>query len=137
MAEAEQSTAKRRVRPYKTGPHNKRPVYVAGIELPRGADARTRSVRKLKALVAAYVDDLGGALGDADKTRVLQAALIDVQIEALQSVALTGGDVDHDSIIRLSSERRRLLHGLGTKVERTKPGSDAVADLQAYLAQTA
>jgi hypothetical protein len=93
----------------------------AGIELPRGVDTRTKASRRFIALVTAYEAELGGSLTEADKALVKQAAALTLQTEQLQADIISGAKVDPDTLIRVSSEARRILTKLKTK--KSKPAA--------------
>jgi hypothetical protein len=72
--------------------------------LPRSALGR-----RFTFLVQSYSAELGGALGEPERTLVKQLAALQIKIEQMQAAIIGGTDVDADQIIRLSSEHRRLL----------------------------
>jgi hypothetical protein len=109
----------------------KRQKYASGIPLPREADARRLPARRFKALVAAYSSEIGDSPSETDKALIAQAASIAIRIERRQADILQGLDVDEDSLIRLSSEHRRILTSLRTKADKVKP--DAPTELDRYL----
>jgi hypothetical protein len=106
--------ARRRPRRTRTG----------GVPLPR-ADGRTIRSRRFRDLVEAYSSELalGGELTEAERSLVQQAAAVQIQCEELQRTLVEGGDIDSDLLIRLSSEHRRLLAGLGAKAVKNKPAA--------------
>jgi hypothetical protein len=119
--------ARRRPRRTRTG----------GVPLPR-ADGRTIRSRRFRDLVEAYSGELGGALTEAERSLVQQAAAVQIQCEELQRALVEGRDVDSDMLIRLSSEHRRLLAGLGAKAIKNRPSGPTLADfLAARAAQAA
>jgi hypothetical protein len=119
--------ARRRPRRTRTG----------GVPLPR-ADGRTIRSRRFRDLVEAYSGELGGALTEAERSLVQQAAAVQIQCEELQRALVEGHDVDSDMLIRLSSEHRRLLAGLGAKAIKNRPSGPTLADfLAARAAQAA
>ena len=93
-----------------------------GIPLPR-ADGRTLGAKRFRALVEALEREFGGALTEADRLLVAQCAAVAVHIEKLQQDIVEGGDVDADTIVRLSSEHRRLLTSLRAKAAKNIPAS--------------
>jgi hypothetical protein len=120
------AAARRRPRRTRTG----------GVPLPR-ADGRTIRSRRFRDLVEAYSSELGGELTEAERSLVQQAAAVQIQCEELQRALVEGSDVDSDMLIRLSSEHRRLLAGLGAKAEKAKPSGPTLADFLAARAAQA
>jgi hypothetical protein len=111
------TTARRRPRHSRTG----------GVPLPR-SDGRTVASRRFRDLVEAYCSELGGNLSEPDKALVQQAAAVQIQCEELQRELVEGRDIDPDMLIRLSSEHRRLLAGLGAKAIKNKPAAGPSID---------
>jgi hypothetical protein len=111
--------ARRRPRRARTG----------GVPLPR-ADGRTIAARRFRDLVEAYSAELGagGELTEAERSLVQQAAAVQIQCEELQRALVEGRDIDSDMLIRLSSEHRRLLAGLGAKAIKNKPAAGPSID---------
>jgi hypothetical protein len=95
--------------------------------LPR-ADGRTVRSRRFRDLVEAYSAELGHELTEAERSLVQQAAAVQIQCEELQRALVEGGDIDSDMLIRLSSEHRRLLAGLGAKAIKNKPAGPGLQD---------
>ena len=121
------AAARRRPRRTRTG----------GVPLPR-ADGRTIAARRFRDLVEAYSAELGGALTEAERSLVQQAAAVQIQCEELQRALVEGRDIDSDMLIRLSSEHRRLLAGLGAKAIKNKPaGGPSIDELFAVEADEA
>jgi hypothetical protein len=112
----------------------RRTRYAAGIALPRETDGRLLRQRRFKTLVGQYAEGLATPLSAPDEALIRQAALLTIRNEELQERFLAGSDVEHDEIIRLGSEFRRVLGCLGNRAKRE---SDPVSDLQNYLAQKA
>jgi hypothetical protein len=102
------------------------------VPLPR-VDGRTVSARRFRDLVIAYSSEIGNELSEADRGLVQQAAAVQIACEQLQFDIVEGRDVDPDMLIRLSSENRRLLAGLGAKADKSKPPAPTLADLVAEL----
>jgi hypothetical protein len=92
------------------------------VPLPR-ADGRTVRSRRFRDLVESYSAMFGGELTEAERSLVQQAAAVQIQCEELQRTLVEGGDIDSDLLIRLSSEHRRLLAGLGAKAVKNKPAA--------------
>jgi hypothetical protein len=103
-----------------------------GIELPR-VDLRTWPARRLRSLIAAYEAELGDNLGEGEKATVRQVCSLQLRIEQLETAIVEGRDVNADEIIRLSSERRRLLTSLRARAEKNR--SEPEDALQRYLAE--
>jgi hypothetical protein len=79
--------------------------------------------RRLNALVRELARDLGfdiQAVTRAEQAVLQQAATLLLQVEISQAELVGEGTVSPDTVIRLSSEARRLLAGL-----RTRAGQDA------------
>jgi hypothetical protein len=100
------------------------------VPLPR-SDGRTVTSRRFRDLVEAYSAEIGGELSEADRSLVMQAAAIQIRCEELQLELVEGRDIDPDMLIRLSSEHRRLMAGLGARADKCKPAGPALQD---YLA---
>jgi hypothetical protein len=100
------------------------------VPLPR-SDGRTVTSRRFRDLVEAYSAEIGGELSEADRSLVMQAAAIQIRCEELQLELVEGRDIDPDMLIRLSSEHRRLMAGLGARADKSKPAGPALQD---YLA---
>jgi hypothetical protein len=98
-----------------------------GIELPR-TDLRTVAARRLRGLIAAYESELGDNLGEAEKAMIRQVCSLQLRIEQLETAIVEGRDVNADEIIRLSSERRRLLTGLRGRAVKAKPAGPLLQD---------
>jgi hypothetical protein len=67
-------------------------------------------------------------LTEAERSLVQQAAAVQIQCEELQRALVEGRDIDSDMLIRLSSEHRRLLAGLGAKAIKNKPADGPSID---------
>jgi hypothetical protein len=104
----------------------------SGVTLPRG-DGRTVAARRFRDLVEAYSAELGGKLSPVEQSLVRQAANLTQVSERLQADVIAGTPVDHDAMVRISSEARRILGMLRAKAAKNKP---AGPNLQEYLAQT-
>lgn len=107
----------------------RRARHVAGIELPRVADGRRSSARRMRRLVEAYAAELGGTLSALDAGLIRQIAAIALQVEKMQTQIVEGHEVDPDLIIRLSSEHRRLLEILKAKGTKSKPAASTLAQI--------
>jgi hypothetical protein len=106
--------------------------------LPVGVDMRSPAGRRFRYLVESYSAEIGGDgnLTEAEKAMVRQIAALQVFTERQQARVVSGEDVDADQLIRLNSEHRRLLGALHKKEATKRESSDAVAELQDYLAQS-
>jgi len=102
------------------------------VPLPR-SDGRTVTSRRFRDLVEAYSAELGGELSEADRALVMQAAAVQIRCEEIQLEIVEGRDVDPDLLVRLSSENRRLLAGLGAKAVKAKSPPPTIHDLMAEL----
>jgi hypothetical protein len=108
---------------------------IPGLAFPRDLDCRTAEARTFKARCRAYADEVGGNLTDADLKLVARAAAVGMYLDRIDADIIQGRDVNSDTVIRLSSEHRRLLERIGVKAEKTKPsGGPTLAD---FLAQRA
>ena len=92
------------------------------VLMPR-VDGRTVSARRFRDLVESYSAEIGGALTEADRSLVQQAAAVQIECEALQLAIVEGRSIDSDMLIRLSSENRRLLAGLDAQAAKAKPAA--------------
>ncbi|WP_051310882.1 hypothetical protein [Bradyrhizobium sp. Cp5.3] len=99
-----------------------------GTRLMPGVDLRSPSGRRFRYLLAAYAEELGGALSEADQALLRQAVGLQLQSEKLQADIVKGAPVDTDQLVRISSEARRALATLRTKADRRKPEAESVAD---------
>jgi hypothetical protein len=97
------------------------------VPLPR-SDGRTVTSRRFRDLVEAYSAEIGGELSEADRSLVMQAAAIQIRCEELQLELVEGRDIDPDMLIRLSSEHRRLMAGLGARADKSKPAAGPSID---------
>lgn len=107
--------------------------------LPTG-DLRSAHARRFRDLCKIYGADLGGldGLAEGDLTLVRTAAGLTVESERLQCLIVEGKGVNHDAIVRLSSETRRVLERLEARCaalqqQRQQPQSGG--GLQEYLAK--
>jgi hypothetical protein len=116
--------------PATTAAKTRRPRYAFGIELPR-ADQRSWTARRFKHLVCQYADLLGGqgALTEADKATIRQAASSQLAQEELQAAQVSGAPVSLDDMIRASSEARRHMARLEARAAKSKPAGPSVADI--------
>jgi hypothetical protein len=97
------------------------------VQLPR-ADGRTIRSRRFRDLTESYAAELGDELTEADRGIIQQAAAVQIACEELQMALVEGRDIDSDMLIRLSSEHRRLLAGLGAKAANNKPAAGPSID---------
>jgi hypothetical protein len=108
----------------------------------RGVDGRTASARRFRDIAQSLVDDLGGAVSEAQMLLVRQAAMTSLTVEKLQAQIVSGGDADPELLIRLANTQTRSLQELGLGLKRgrgaaTPSGSTALADYLARLNQEA
>jgi len=99
-----------------------------GRLLAGNVDLRSAAGRRFRHLVAAYTDEIGGDLSEAETGLVRQAAAMTLTCERVQADIVRGVAVDHDSLTRLSSEIRRLLGGIKAKGEQNKPAGPTLAE---------
>ena len=97
-----------------------------------GIDGRTRDARRFRDLVASFSEGLGGdgALNEADRALVRNAAALAVKAEAMQAAIVKGENVDLEALTRLSNCVSRTLGQLGSN----RATRDASPSLEAYLA---
>jgi hypothetical protein len=114
-------------RPYKKPEHRRERRTASGIPLPR-LDGRKVAARRYRQLIETFEADLGGQLSTADVALVRQTAGLTLASEMMQADVAAGKRVDPDELVRVSSEARRCLEMLRTKVVKNKPaGQDALA----------
>jgi hypothetical protein len=92
--------------------------------------------RRLNALIRELAHDLGfnpDAVTLAERGTLHQAATLLLQIERAQDQLVGGALIDSDTVIRLSSEARRLLGTLRSRCEVT--GTPPWSPLRAQLAK--
>jgi hypothetical protein len=106
----------------------------SGISLPR-FDARARSSRRYRRLVEELAAEVGGQLSAIDRELVAQAASLALRAEQIRETIVAGGAVDADEAIRLTSEYRRILASIQSKVTKNKPASNGNAALLDHLAR--
>jgi hypothetical protein len=107
-----------------------------GTHLPRGIDGRSAVARRFKDVVDSLTAELGGerALSVVELGTVRHIAALTVRAEQLQLSILRGQNINHDELIRLSSEERRALAAL-KRERRRKREQPAASDLRSYLSQ--
>jgi hypothetical protein len=94
--------------------------------------------RRLNQLIRELAADLGfdhAAVTWAERGTLHQAATLLLQVERAQDQLVGGSLIDSDTVIRLSSEARRLLGTLRSRYEVT--GSPPWSPLRASLARAA
>jgi hypothetical protein len=93
-----------------------------GTRLLAGVDGRLSTARRFRDLIAELTAEAGDAegLSAAERSAIRQAATIMLRAEQLQSAIVKGEAVDSDTLIRLSSEARRVLAGLRRRVRTPK-----------------
>jgi hypothetical protein len=94
-----------------------------GTRLLAGVDGRSSTARRFRDLIAELTAEAGGAegLSAADRSAIRQAATIMLRAEQVQAAIVRGEAVDSDTLIRLSSEARRVLAGLRRRTRTVKP----------------
>jgi hypothetical protein len=95
-------------------------------------DGRTSSAKRYAALVAAFTDQIGGPLTEAERGLVEQAALLQLRCEQLRNDAIAGRPVDDDLIVKLAGASRRALTKITAKA---KPATGE--NLAQYVARKA
>jgi hypothetical protein len=99
---------------------------------PRAVDGRTTPARRYAALVTAFTTEIGGALSEAERGLVEQAALLQLRVEQLRADVIAGRSVDDDLIVKIAGASRRALSKI---VTRAKPAN--AMTLAEYAAQRA
>jgi hypothetical protein len=99
---------------------SQRSAITNGRRLLVGVDLRSAWGRRFKDLVAAHVDDLGGAsvISTAELSLVRRAATIEVELELLEARFATAGQASNDALDvyqRTAGNLRRILDGIGLK----------------------
>jgi hypothetical protein len=102
-----------------------------GTRLHQNVDQRSSSARRYRDLVAAFEDEIGGDLSEAERGLVRQAATLTLRAEQLAADVVNGTPVDDDQLIRLAGTAKRLLAGITARADRKQPGGPT---LQEYLA---
>lgn len=99
----------------------------------RGIDGRSRGGRRFRDLVHAYAGDVGGigAVTEAQRSLITQAASLPISVEALQARMVAGEAVDPEVLVRLANVQLRALAALGLR-KGSKP-ADGASALQSYL----
>ena len=100
-----------------------RSAVTNGSKLLVGIDMRSPTARRYRDLVQAYSAEIGGDLSQSEMAMVKQAAALAIQAELMQADIVNGKLVNSDDLIRLSSEVRRILDGLGEKAGKRKPAA--------------
>jgi hypothetical protein len=91
------------------------------LRLPR-TDGRTIAARRFRSLCEAFAAELGsGQLTEVDQNLIKQAANLVLAAERFQVDVVSGGEVDPDALVRVSSEARRILGMLRSKAAKNKP----------------
>jgi hypothetical protein len=92
-------------------------------------DGRSTIARRFHHTAQGLIAELGGeaTLSRAEMAMVRQCAAIIVRSEQMQLAVLRGEEVDHDELIRLSSESRRALLSLKRSGEHKR---DPVLELR-------
>ena len=82
-----------------------------------GVDGRSVIARRFRDLVAAIVEDLGGAeaITEGELQLVRRAASLCVQCELLEAEAARGADLEVDSYVKLVNALNRTLGSIGLK----------------------
>jgi hypothetical protein len=77
----------------------------------RGIDGRSRGGRRFRDLVHAYAGDVGGigAVTEAQRSLITQAASLQISVEALQARMVAGEAVDPEVLVRLANVQLRAL----------------------------
>jgi hypothetical protein len=99
---------------------------------PKGVDGRSAEARRFKDLVSSFAASLGGegALTEAERALIRNAASLTVQCERLQAALVAGREVNSEEMTRLANSSARVLAALRIKGER----KEATPTLSQYLA---
>jgi hypothetical protein len=95
-------------------------------------DGRSRSARRIKALVAAYTAALDGAADATVAAKILKAAELTALCEQLRAAALRGEAVDPLALIRFEGVADRAVRQLGPDIRKSIAAATAlptIADL--------
>ncbi len=106
-----------------TGPSlTNRSAISNGTRLLDGVDGRSASGRRFRDLIRDFSEPFGGlkTLREGDRVLVKQAAALVLRAESMQADIVSGEAVDHDSLIRLSSEARRILSSIKRRAKKPK-----------------
>ncbi len=97
-----------------------------------GVDGRSVIARRFRDLVAAIVEDLGGAeaITEGELQLVRRAAFMCVQTEIMEAEVANGGTLDAENYVRLVNALNRTLASIGLK----RRPRDVTPDLQDYVA---
>ena len=96
-----------------------------------GVDGRSVIARRFRDLVAAIVEDLGGAeaITEGELQLVRRAASLCVQCELLEAEAARGAALEVDSYVKLVNALNRTLGSIGLK----RRPRDVTPDLRDYV----
>src|SRR5215210_4031854 len=77
-----------------------------------GVDGRSAGARRFRDLIADFAEPFGGleTLAESERVLVKQAAALALRAESMQIINGEAGD--HNALIRLSSEARRILSSI-------------------------
>jgi hypothetical protein len=86
----------------------------------KSVDGRSAEARRFKDLVSSFAASLGGegALTEAERTLIRNAASLTVQCERLQAAHVAGHEVNSQEMTRLANSSARVLAALMIKRER-------------------
>jgi hypothetical protein len=86
----------------------------------KGVDGRSAEARRFKDLVSSFAASLGGegALMEAERALIRNAALLTLQNERLQVAFVAGREVNSEELTRLANLSARVLAALRIKHER-------------------
>ena len=99
---------------------------------PKGVDGRSAEARRFKDLVSSFAASLGGegALTEAERALIRNAALLTLQSERLQAAFVAGREVNSEELTRLANASVRVFAALRIKRER----KEGAPTLSHYLA---
>jgi hypothetical protein len=98
-----------------------------GIMLPR-FDGRTLAARRYKEIIQNLEAEVGTDLSEADRGLIKTAGVLELRHEQMEAALMRGELIDNDELIRIASERRRILAKLRSKVVKNKPPAGPTLD---------
>src|SRR5260370_9974395 len=94
-----------------------------GTRLFANTDGRTSSARRFRDLVQSFEAEFDGALCEADRSLIRQAATLLLKSEQMQEAVVRGESVGSDALIRMASTANRVLVPITPKSAKPKPES--------------
>jgi len=97
-------------RPSSSAPHQRRD------QLPR-VDGRTLAAKRYRALLEVCEAEFGAAQSSADRELYKTWVLLALHREQMEAALVRGDAIDHDALVRTSSEARRVWSALQSRAE--------------------